>query len=59
MLSVVAPILELSARKMLHSDRFRSYLLILGGEGVRDKHSSLLWKIVNYGRKKFHNIGPR
>jgi hypothetical protein len=23
-----------------------------------DKHSSLLQKIVNYGCKKFHNIGP-
>jgi hypothetical protein len=22
------------------------------------KHSSLLQKLVNYGRKKFHNIGP-
>ncbi len=26
---------------------------------VSDKHSSLLRKLVNYGRKKFHNIGPR
>ncbi len=25
---------------------------------TRDKHSSLLRKSVNYGRKKFHNIGP-
>jgi hypothetical protein len=24
-----------------------------------DKHSSLLRKFVNYGQKKFHNIGPR
>ncbi len=24
-----------------------------------DKHSSLLQKFVNYGRKKFCNIGPR
>ena len=23
-----------------------------------DKHSSLLQKFVNYGRKKFYNIGP-
>ncbi len=23
------------------------------------KHFSLLLKIVNYGRKKFHNIGPK
>jgi hypothetical protein len=22
-----------------------------------DKHSSLLWKVVSYGRKKFYNIG--
>jgi hypothetical protein len=22
------------------------------------KHSSLVWKSVNYGQKKFHNIGP-
>ncbi len=26
---------------------------------VRDKHSSLLQIFVNYGRKKFYNIGPR
>ncbi len=26
---------------------------------ARDKHSSLLRKFVNYGRKKFFNIGPR
>jgi hypothetical protein len=26
---------------------------------VKDKHSSLLQKIVNYGRKKFFNIGSR
>jgi hypothetical protein len=26
---------------------------------VRDKHSSLLRKFVNYGQKKFYNIGPR
>ncbi len=26
---------------------------------ARDKHSSLLQKFVNYGQKKFHNIGPR
>ncbi len=25
---------------------------------ARDKHSSLLQKFVNYGRKKFYNIGP-
>jgi hypothetical protein len=25
----------------------------------RDKRSSLLRKFVNYGRKKFYNIGPR
>jgi hypothetical protein len=25
---------------------------------AKDKHSSLLRKSVNYGRKKFHNIGP-
>jgi hypothetical protein len=25
---------------------------------VRDKHYSLLRKSVNYGRKKFFNIGP-
>jgi hypothetical protein len=24
-----------------------------------NKHSSLVWKLVNYGRKKFYNIGPR
>jgi hypothetical protein len=24
-----------------------------------DKHPILLRKFVNYGRKKFHNIGPR
>jgi len=24
-----------------------------------DKHSSLLWTFVNYGRKKFYNFGPR
>jgi hypothetical protein len=28
-------------------------------EGVaRDKHSGLLRKLVNYGRKQFYNIGP-
>ncbi len=26
---------------------------------ARDKHSSLLQKFVNYGQKKFYNIGPR
>jgi hypothetical protein len=26
---------------------------------ARDKHSSLLQKFLNYGRKKFYNIGPR
>jgi hypothetical protein len=26
---------------------------------ARDKHSSVLPKFVNYGRKKFYNIGPR
>ncbi len=26
---------------------------------ARDKHSSLLRKLVNYGRKKFYEIGPR
>jgi hypothetical protein len=26
---------------------------------ARDKHSSLLRKFVNYGRKKFYNIKPR
>jgi hypothetical protein len=26
---------------------------------VKDKHSSFLGKFVIYGRKKFHNIGPR
>jgi hypothetical protein len=26
---------------------------------ARDKHSSLLRKSVNYGQKKFYNIGPR
>ncbi len=24
-----------------------------------NKHSSLVWKFVNYGRKKYYNIGPR
>ncbi len=24
----------------------------------RDKHSSLLWKLVTYSRKRFYNIGP-
>ncbi len=26
---------------------------------ARDKHSSPLGALVNYGRKKFYNIGPR
>ncbi len=26
---------------------------------VGDKHSSLLQKFINYGQKKFYNIGPR
>jgi Dynein heavy chain, N-terminal region 2 len=26
---------------------------------ARDKHSGLLRKCVNYGQKKFYNIGPR
>jgi hypothetical protein len=26
---------------------------------ARDKHSSLLQKFINYGRKKVYNIGPR
>ncbi len=25
---------------------------------AKDKRSSLLWKVVTYGRKKFYNIGP-
>ncbi len=25
---------------------------------ARDKHSRFVPKIVNYGRKKFYNIGP-
>ncbi len=25
---------------------------------AEDKRYSLLWKFVNYGRKKFYNIGP-
>ncbi len=29
------------------------------GKLVRDKRSSLLQNFVNYGRKKFYNIGPR
>jgi hypothetical protein len=24
----------------------------------KDKHSSLIQKVFNYGRKKFYNIGP-
>ncbi len=32
----------------------------LGRKGLPGKkHSSLLRKLVNYGRKKFYNIGPR
>jgi hypothetical protein len=26
---------------------------------ARDKHSSLLQTLINYGRKKFYNNGPR
>jgi hypothetical protein len=26
---------------------------------ARNKHSSLLWKFVTYGHKKFYNIGSR
>ncbi len=26
---------------------------------VRDKHSSLLWKFVNYEQKEFYNTGSR
>ncbi len=26
---------------------------------AKDKHSSLLRKFLNYGRKKFYNIGPK
>ncbi len=29
------------------------------GEASRDKHSSLLRRFVNYGRKKFYNLRPR
>ncbi len=25
---------------------------------AKEKHSSLLWKVVIYDRKKFYNIGP-
>jgi hypothetical protein len=32
--------------------------LDLGGKACQDKHSSLLRTFVNYGRKKFYNIGP-
>ncbi len=34
---------------------------LLGYTGKKltdDKHSSLLWKSVIYGQKKFYNIGP-
>jgi hypothetical protein len=26
---------------------------------AKDKHSSLFWKFLIYGEKKFYNIGPR
>jgi hypothetical protein len=29
------------------------------GKGARDKHSSFLRKLANYGRKKCYNIVPR
>ncbi len=35
------------------------YLLGKAERLSTDKHTSLLWTIVNYVRKKFYNIGPQ
>ncbi len=45
---------------MLHSRPGLAHKQYTGLERLaRIKHSSLLWKFVNYDRKKFYNIGPR
>ncbi len=43
----------------LHSGWVRRYLQTLEKAGKACKRQSLLPKIVNYGRKKFDNIGSR
>jgi hypothetical protein len=47
---------------MLYSGRFWPFRQTSDQDGKackgRDKHSSVLQKIVNYGRKKFYNIVP-
>ena len=45
------PTLELSTLKVPPSVRLRPKKL------AKDKHSSLLRALVNYGRKKFYNTG--
>ncbi len=55
------PTLKCITRKGLHSGRFWPYQQTLyeAGRLDSDKHSSLLQKFVNYGRKTVYNIGPR
>ncbi len=46
--------------KMFHLGRLQphSRTFIQLEKLAKDKHSSLLQKFVNYGQKKFYNIGP-
>jgi hypothetical protein len=43
---------------VLHSGKLQPHPQTLHKAAV-DKHSSLLQKFVNYGRKKFYSTGPR
>ncbi len=54
------PSLDRSTRKVLHSGRLQPYSQTLdqAGKACKDKHSSIVRPITNYGRKKFDNIGP-
>ncbi len=49
--------LELSTFQVLHSGRLGPYPQMLDKEKVaRGKHSSLLYKLVNYDRKSFIGV---
>ncbi len=47
-----------STSKVFHSGRLAHKHQTIPVRHARVKHSSLLRKIVTYGRKKFNNIGP-
>jgi hypothetical protein len=51
---------ECGTQKVLHSGKLQTYQQTLDSVGkiCRDKHSSLLRTLINYGRKSFTTIGP-